>query len=43
MNYNDNKTSFDKLVAGLSAQDRTAMLERINKSTVQNIQIINPA
>lgn len=42
MNYNDNKTSFDKLVAGLSAQDRTAMLERINKSTVQNIQIINP-
>lgn len=39
---NDNKSSFDRLVAGLSAQDRTAMLERINKSTVQNVQIINP-
>lgn len=38
---NDNKSSFDKLVAGLSAQDRNAMLDRINKSTIQNVQIID--
>lgn len=40
---NDNKNSFDKLVAGLSAQDRQAMLNRINQSTIQTVQIVSSA
>lgn len=39
----DNKNSFDKLVAGLSAQDRQAMLNRINQSTIQSVQIVSSA
>lgn len=40
---NDNKNSFDKLVAGLTAQDRQAMLNRINQSTIQAVQIVSSA
>lgn len=36
----DKKGSFDKLVAGLSAADRNAMLERINKNSGQTVQLI---
>lgn len=36
----DKKGAFDKLVAGLSSEDRTVMLERINKNTGPSIQLI---
>lgn len=39
---NDNKSSFDKLVAGLSSEDRNAMLKRIHDSTMQTVQIVTP-
>lgn len=33
----DKKSSFDKLVAGLNAEDRIAMLNRINQSSAQTV------
>lgn len=36
----DKKGSFEKLVAGLSAADRNAMLERISKTAGQSIKLI---
>lgn len=36
----DSKNSFDRLVAGLSAEDRSAMLNRINQSTMRNAPIV---
>ncbi|MCQ2576081.1 MAG: DUF5312 domain-containing protein [Treponema sp.] len=35
MSGSENKTSFDKLVAGLSSEDRHAMLKRINQNAAQ--------
>lgn len=35
----DIKGSFDKLVAGLSTEDRNAMLERINKNSGKTVQL----
>lgn len=37
----DNKSAFDKLVAGLNSEDRTAMLNRINQGTMQRVPLIN--
>ena len=34
----DNKNAFDKLVAGLSSDDRLAMLQRINQFASQTVQ-----
>lgn len=36
----DNKTSFDRLVAGLSSEDRLSMLDRINQSSIQSVQLV---
>ena len=33
----DTKSSFDRLVAGLNAEDRLAMLNRINQMDSQNV------
>lgn len=38
---NDKKSSFDRLVAGLSSKDRVLMLDRINKSMTQTVQIVD--
>lgn len=35
----DNKHAFDKLVAGLSSEDRIAMLKRINLNSVKSVSI----
>ena len=35
----DTKSSFDRLVAGLNAEDRLAMLNRINQMDSQNAQL----
>ena len=35
----DTKSSFDRLVAGLNAEDRLAMLNRINQSSSQTVQL----
>ncbi|MBO4629784.1 MAG: hypothetical protein J5687_07550 [Treponema sp.] len=35
----DTKSSFDRLVAGLNAEDRLAMLNRINQMDSQNVQL----
>ena len=35
----DTKSSFDRLVAGLNAEDRLAMLNRINQMDTQNVQL----
>ena len=39
MNESDTKGSFDRLVAGLNAEDRLAMLNRINQVSPQNYQL----
>ncbi|MCQ2593394.1 MAG: DUF5312 domain-containing protein [Treponema sp.] len=39
MAESDNKSSFDKLVAGLSSDDRRAMLERINQKIENPVQL----
>lgn len=36
----DNKGSFDRLVAGLTAEDRLAMLNRINQSSENKVQFV---
>ena len=38
----DNRTAFDKLVAGISTEDRNAMLNRINQSSMRVVPIITP-
>lgn len=38
----DSRNAFDKLVAGMSSEDRNAMLNRINHSNVRPVQIITP-
>ena len=35
----DTKSSFDRLVAGLNAEDRLAMLNRINQMDSQTVQL----
>lgn len=40
MQKEDKKGSFDKLVAGLSSEDRVMMLERINRTSAPTVQFI---
>lgn len=42
MEDTDNRTAFDKLVAGISTEDRNAMLNRINQSSMRVVPIITP-
>lgn len=37
----DNKSAFDKLVAGLNSADRTAMLNRINQGSMQRVPLVS--
>ena len=39
MSESDTKGSFDRLVAGLNAEDRLAMLNRINQMNTQPVEL----
>lgn len=37
----DNRGTFDKLVAGLTSEERTAMLNDINSTTADSLQFVD--
>lgn len=41
MAESDNKTTFDRLVSGLSAEDRSIMLQKINHNSTPSVQLVD--
>ena len=41
MAESDNKTTFDRLVSGLSAEDRSVMLQKINHNSTPSVQLVD--
>ena len=40
MQKDDNRTAFDRLVAGMTSEERSSMLEKINQDSVSVVQFI---